>query len=117
MKEHILCELKEKNKNLPKNLPYHTKIVKSRDYADVLAIFNSEDEDTDFLGFEVCYLDQIFNDTFDENYVFSGFDVCNLEQIFDTTFDEKYVFLGFDVCNLKQIFDTTFDENYEFLGF
>ena len=72
MKEYILNDLKEKNKDLPKTTFSYNE-YKNKDYTDLLAIFNNEDDNTEFLGFDVQNLGQIFDDTFDEDYTFLGF--------------------------------------------
>ena len=75
-----------------------------------MAIFNNEDDNTEFLGFDVQNLGQIFDDTFDEDYTFLGFNVAN-------NIEEDTELLGSDFCHLNQIFEDTFDENYAFPGF
>ena len=109
MKEYILNDLKEKNKDLPKTTFSYNE-YKNKDYTDLLAIFNNEDDNTEFLGFDVQNLGQIFDDTFDEDYTFLGFNVAN-------DIEEDTELLGSGICNLNQIFEDTFDENYAFPGF
>ena len=101
--------IKEKNKDLPKTTFSYNE-YKNKDYTDLLAIFNNEDDNTEFLGFDVQNLGQIFDDTFDEDYTFLGFNVAN-------DIEEDTELLGSGICNLNQIFEDTFDENYAFPGF
>ena len=95
MKLHILSELKETNKELPKNSFQLNYAGKNKDYWDLWAIFNNDDDNTQFYGFDVCNLDQIFESSFDEDYEFFGFDVDkNIEHLFNESSDEEN-FLGF----------------------
>ena len=97
MKEHILSDQMEMNKNLPMNsfnLRDFYGNTEGDNYTDLWSIFNSDDENTEFHGFDVCNLDKIFEDTFDEDYDFLGFDVESIEHLF-TESENEDEFYGF----------------------
>ena len=90
MKQHILSELKEANKELSKKSFQLNYLGKNKDYSDLWAIFNSDDENTEFYGFDVCNLDEVFESSFDEDYEFLGFDVVkSIEHLFNESSDEE----------------------------
>ena len=115
MKAHILSTLKGKNKNLPRTTFDLNSLGRNPDYANLAAIFESDDDDSEFLGFDVCNLNRIF-DSDDEDTEFFGFNVCNLNHVFASD-DSDSEFFGFESGNLNEIFNNTFDEDYTFLGF
>ena len=97
MKEHILSDQREMNKNLPINSFCFRNFygnTEGDNYTDLWDIFNSNDENAEFYGFDVCNLENIFEDTFDEGYDFPGFDVGSNEDLF-TESENEDEFYGF----------------------
>ena len=99
MKQHILSKNIVKNKDLPKDSPHPPYKVKQKteNFDDLKAIFEAEDEDTVFLGFETTYtLESLFLDSSsDELEEFHGFNVpANFHVLFEDSGNEEQ-FFGF----------------------
>ena len=98
MKEQILNDLLETNKGLPVDSPHHYNKTErgAENFDDLRAIFESNDENTVFNGFETYTLDFLFNnDSIDNLEEFHGFDIsANIELLF-TDSENEDEFYGF----------------------
>ena len=121
MKEHLVNIIVSKSEGKP--LITYRKFNNDNNLEDLAALaeifYHSDDEDDEFLGFDVCNLRAIFNDDDnDQDEEFFGFNVCNLRAIFNDDDSDQGEFLGFDVHpSLETLFDSGNESEGEFLGF
>ena len=116
MKEYLVNILVSKSEG--KALSSYRKMSRSKNNLEDLAeiFYDSDDENIEFLGFNVCNLQAIFNED-DDLDEFLGFNICNLKGLFDED-DELDNFPGFDVPpRLEILFNSDDELEEDFPGF
>ena len=100
MKAHILTTLLAAHKDLPTTTyqiasPTHSDINSQESFSELKNIFETDDENFAFYGFEVSELDALFADSSNESAEFLGFErEEDINQLFEES-DTEEEFFGF----------------------
>ena len=115
MKEHLVSILKTKSENMPKNTH---QIINRGNFCELQAIFDtSYDDDYEFFGFLDPNMEALF-DSDDETEDFLGFSNFDLLEALFSSNDENHEFLGFGTpLTLESLFNCDSDNEEDFFGF